>query len=679
LCWPKNIVKKDVAAPSLLLNNIESFELSERRWRGFKSEPMLQKSFSKQDEESFLAAPLPGELPKQYSPGDSKKNLKVSIERMTAFAQSKWRLVAPPLESEQIDLELIKKWLSEYPNANAVAAMTEEDYQEVLGFVLNKQETVEKLAERKRRIEEERQGDQWKQKILEKVMNRVRNMELEDINEFVTVKGKFDEDQSIVKIAGTKEEISNGNVMIRGTGEANQNDEKMVVKSLHQIQNNKTGNFTTEDKQVWNDAKKKIETELAEKFKQIEGNTEDEFEALLGQQLETVLSDQAGIESEFSNIIATEVLDDSMIQLVNEKYDEPVPKNVNSQHLELSIEKLTKQLTTKDSQLERLRSLLAQLKTRVDMLTSEGGVNKNKVLQVQNQQLNDILEKKNQEILKLKSNQPIHSQATDEQVKNLLEEIEDLKSQQQVKNDPNGEELRKIQKNYRSLEKENEILRMRFKALSEKVDQQRQQMQDTRSSDLNALNEQKELGNRQVEKLSRELNKSRQKEDDLSALLEQKNYEVTQLRDNQNGNVGKEAQNSIQDAFKQSLMEKDLQITKANVELKSLREQNEQNIHQIKVLENKIKLGQGQKPSSMTDVAAQQSKQATQDGKLAQLQHRLKQSEKLFAKLDEASKKMQIDLTEKKKESLNLRQENSILKNKMAELERKLGPQKKTG
>lgn len=738
-CYWKNQQKIN-GSNTFLLNEIERIEMYERRWRSFRNEPELRLAANSESIEGEYADLGPKRLtPNRQSgslPGGFKRIMRF-VEMEVDVSQDRWSSV------KDVTREDLDEILSRYPNATAIEALTETN-RKTIHSILQHDEMQESVRDSNHELLQENfdrvkgTGDIFKQ-----ILHKVKGMSLEQLSEYIKVSGKFDINQDIIRIKGDENsDFTGGNLMVKGTGEGNIHDDKIVVPGFS-ITAGQTS-FSVSDRKNWEAVKSNIIDQLEQNQDSL-GATEDVSD--LSNMLSEIIEGQIGAGIDLSATVASELLDDTFPLALNEDdlvifndafNDEeiaPIENEVNlppkgfalkqSKNLAedgsddvLPISGASKEVSQdvlihKDKQIEKMRQIITSMKGQLVKLAEKANQSEFRQNDKLSQEasptgeeapdlfpdfpmvdepqlfndsfddvtdvdkLKNIIEAKNVEITKLRTGQLNRESMREDYVKALIKENEKLKAQAIVGRSDTME--KKLLESY----KEKQLL------MQNEIEDYKKRLFREQQETIQVKQKLKQLENMesQMSYMANQLKVATAKQNQLQTSLKAQENLVTKLQDSNNDQIvteqisqenataGDDIEN-MENAFKQSAMEKDMTITKLNIELKEALDKTQKAEQIVKVMEQKMKMFQSAKSTAASESLNQAKTVNNQSAKLNQFQHKVKQLEKLNEKLGESSKRMQEDLAGRKKEVHQFKQENATLKNKIAELERKVGAKK---
>jgi len=229
---------------SVIFCAIDSVPTLERRWKGFKNHPNIELESNLNKQKSNEEKKLEGKSIEKISAAVLANSKSITkLERFVEFIQKK----IAGKESEFLDSATnakIKEVLIDYPNKKVIESLNEQDYQAILK-ALKIAEPLEQVNQIKEGTKEEvRQKKEKAKQFIDQIVNRVNLLELDDLQEFVKVKGQISQDdkkiivegengpidltEEIHKIAGFQELDENGNVVVPGVTEELSHENIMV-------------------------------------------------------------------------------------------------------------------------------------------------------------------------------------------------------------------------------------------------------------------------------------------------------------------------------------------------------------------------------------------------------------------------------------------------------------------
>jgi chromosome segregation ATPase len=455
--------------------------------------------------------------------------------------------------------------------------------------------------------------------------------------------------------------------------------------------------LNAEDKKAWELTRLNIVKNVQNKLASIDLKDESFNFDKIENELQGIIETEIGINQSSSSDVTKNVLDDVLTTDLKENVQIGGEISGSIDSILAERDKFKKESDKKEKKINKMKKLIDTMKVKmVKMQAAELSkppetstiVNSAEIVESQNftggernetesylkgevDKLKMVVSSKDKEIERLKYAAAQRENKKDEYVSNLEKEVKELKAQIGPGVNNIGGEGENLTLENEELARENDRLRKRINEMSIAQEEGDGSDSDFHKTYIDKL--EKELVKLQTDRATLE-NKVSVLEGSQSSMAKKLKSSNAELYKTESVPKESDAKKDEKKELKKTIQEKDLVITKTTMDLKNSQDQVGKLTHQIKVLENKLKMTQAQ-VSSPTNSNDRRAKGGG-DPRVAQLSHKVKQLEKVGQKTAAMHKKAVADLAEKKKEVQKYKQETTILKNKMAELERKLGIKK---
>ncbi len=644
--WQKSSEQKmQQRFPSLILCEVESFKQRTKEVKQMLANPQLALSrLQEQMNEVAKTAVLPGALePLKEEESLFLKN-PLLLGRFARYASQIRSLEEQPISVEKLVPEDIDGLLAEYPNPDMVEKLTYADKLAIIKALVDPaslKEVEARIAGVTQHFIEENQmvkGSPEEQDMFKQVIKSLDDLDQADLNEWVRgsllkedentlVKGRFDEDDSKTIIKGSAE----------------------IIKD-----------------EVWKVKGESVKKELKDavmRVKNLGGSASD-----LKNEMAKVLSQGLQLNDEPSNVAGENLLAQAMGRLAIEK--EKLASNEEFS-ADLRVKKLLEELDHKNGLLEKYRKMISALKVENDSAKSVEQTIQS--MDLSGQEVGGAVDKIVSELKSAERN----IKSRDQVIENLKQKLKRFEAQemrvnqvQEQKQDDDSKQQAKLLQDYQKIKSQHQSTQVLLEVSNKKIAVLTQELheanQHAKGHDSVGMARLKDsLKNAQTRLVTLLKEKT-----ELQALLKKMQVESQQVQNLKESNERQKAQGDKRDEFRQQELEKLLERLKQDLNgvnekhrdsLTTISEQN----RQIKALELQLKNAtslEKKNEAKFATVASDEDKNA----------FKVKQLETVNERLEVASKKALADLNEKKKELMQMKSENTMLKNKIQALERKV-------
>ena len=608
---------------SLLIHQVERFNNKSGQEIDFDAE-----TFFESDSDKIHKIRAIEKLPEKRVREEQNQEISnpVLVKRIVSFLNKKKNVVDGVLSGE-IDKITIKGYIEEFPDKEAIAGLNDHDVEQVLRFLGDNIEEVEKQAHA---IRDQIPEDDYVEGI-------VKSLEKMSSEEAQSALG-YDED-NIQKILGQKEDLGEETQTVSGGEEAP--EEQTRIKGV-------TENLQSEPWKVKRlEVAKKVESRLRDLRSQGASKTE------INNEVQSILRKELNLKEDEGEKFSSALTDDATDDWVRGGLD-PLNESIKQR---IQLEKSQGQLQVRDNQIKKMKKLIDNMKNELiakqkelNLTQGEGSASGERAAQLSDERES---EKLNNEIIKLKEeNELLH--------KKWRENQESLG------------EIRGSDEDVGSLQKENSNLKSQIDALKKRISFMYENSKSNSETSLDAsdiekmvaendlLKSQKQGFNQELEGLKTEKRELDHKLRTLSA----ENDRLKVKADNK----------KMSQEDRQQMIEKDRDIERLKGELK--RSQDEIKAYQLKgkSYEQKIKFMSAQLDKASGSKSSKSSGPTAAESKLAS---KLKHAETTSIRLKEAADKLNKELGEKKTELHKAKLEAKTMENKVKELEKKLAQNEK--
>lgn len=604
----------------------------------------------------------------------------VTVSRITKYLKKHLK------KEESLSLENIDSLLTNYPNQEVLGLLSINDKKLIVDSI-NNNETFENISNSLEEVEKVAPFDDF----LDSFLSKVDNLSLEQANEIVTLGGAKEataksrlgnwlgqEDENVMVsgsredltehtqvikgqredlkeqtqvIKGTREDLSDGNVLIKGSVSDSGNDDELFSRIS-----------STQVESRWSDTKADIAKEIRERINA--SNTKDISK--LSEEVSKVISEKFNIDEQESSSLVKGLFENASEQFITNKDIGP-GNGGEIVRARLENEKLTGEISKKDDQLIRMKRIMDNMKKEIitirakeagiigdESISSNEGGSPEAVSNGELTELRSELESRRKKIEVLENNLKNIQENTKDQSDKLAQEIDSLTVESSIEKDHPVLAAKNVE--IVKLEAKLKMANERNQKLNENLEFEKE------SSNTRLDNDTKKFREKMMK--SQELINGFQKDkkDLLIRLsnLEKENHELKEKPSVEpESGSNKDLEKSVKEieTLTKSLKASDDKYRVANLRVKQLEQKN-------KFLTAKVDQGDKGIKKKNGGLAAKAND--------AKLNHKIKQLDKMNEKLKESSSRNEKELTKKKKELLQSKQEQNTLNLKIKELERKL-------
>ncbi|MDD0854182.1 hypothetical protein HBN50_13805 [Halobacteriovorax sp. GB3] len=508
---------------------------------------------------------------------DSSRSLsKTVLERIIKFVSDN---ISDP---ETVDAELVKEVLTNYPARERVEKLTASEIDEIVELVKNSREISHDDDKTKIKIDS----------AIDDLINVVKGLSLDEAEEIIKVRGQKEEAEFSQLVKGAFEELDEQTYRVAGD---KGKEEFWKVKKL----------------------------ELVERVKSLEddlkGKSLSEVEAQLGKIIQDIFKSDENESHDLSRDLLSKTCDK-----INDK--ESIP-HVVSDLGQVHDSQLKHDLEVKDKQIERLRSLVDNMRARIEAQAEAQKLSSQDMNELSEEQQISVLEGK---IIQLTA----ESKKKDHYIEQLKQNITVL----------------------------NENFDEKKKALEASLAEQNSKITETKNSEVehkekfDVLKATLQESEKKNASLSEELIAVKESQADLALTVKKLSDENEELKSKVQTEKEDESKSSLSDEEIENLIKLEARHKALELKYKQIEQKNKFLGGKVKELEKKAKMS---KSSSNKSAAA-----------LSPLQ--IKQLEMNAQKHKEMYDKISGDIQVKKKENHKLKTEGNAMKLRIQELERKL-------
>jgi hypothetical protein len=200
--WDKNKVNEK-KEPTVLMTSIDSFEQADRRWRSFRSHPDVKLAMSSEQVASLEEKDLPGEGIEFQDTSHGKKEIPLGMQRLAMFILNQHEKDENAIPLDQMSVEDIERYLRDYPNQETVQKLRKIEKEGIVELLKDPKIIDELNVAREKIIDEIDHSENKKKQFLDNVMNRISSLGIEDMQEFVKVRGKIEVEDGAIRVKGS--------------------------------------------------------------------------------------------------------------------------------------------------------------------------------------------------------------------------------------------------------------------------------------------------------------------------------------------------------------------------------------------------------------------------------------------------------------------------------------------
>lgn len=480
---------------------------------------------------------------------------------------------------------------------------------------------------------------------------------LEEMESFEAVGMFANEDEAIQRIAGSKDGKEEVNIV---SGHENLDEESQIVKGSKEDLGEETmlvkGSREVID-DTWRVKRSSIAAKVKEEVMRIT-SLGDHSEKDIQDRVRSILKEELGVNDQVANKFQESLVDNVSSTMVGEEIGSSDSQEV---FLRLDNERLRGQLVSKTDQIIRMKKIIDSMKadfvakkqaekSLMEKISSEGADSYEAKFKVAEVQISALLKEVN--IKEKREEQLINSHEhalknKDHRIFLLEDKLEDLKEKEIAADSSDlKSKVSALETENKNLANQLKLTNERFEAINEKYEAEIKNgtigFQQSNDSGLQSLLDKER---EKVENLQSQINEFKKQ---LAAKPEKEEAPASPLQLNEN-----EAR----------IKEMEAQLKSSELEVKKYEQKIKFMSSQMNELEKKLKKMAGRTGGAGAGKAASDLN--------------IKRLEKNLEKINLLNDKLQSDMTEKKKELHKAKQENSIMQNRISELEKKLAKYEK--
>lgn len=557
--------------------------------------------------------------------GGNEQSKKLALARKFALFIKNYRnnQEAPkPLERlEQIDIEY---YLTFYPRQEAIKELDEE-IRTFIFRLLKDDQLFDGISDYVQKIASSNLDAQ-----VQEIQRVLASKSLHDIEEILTIHGKPGEAEGVTKVKGWVDTSDNEAIIVSGKDVAVANNEKWIVKR--------------------GQINEKIQDEVTRISSEGRNVVQEDIIRVVARELDAKEKD---VKTVVSGIVE-EVVASDLVK--NQKLEEAFAlKILGKQTPDEVREKL-------ESQISRMKKVIEQMKNEIIRFQNEKtveGIEKGITEPKDNAEVTklraalgktlELAKAKDRLLEKYKGDAEINLKAKDLKIGSLENRIDELKAEfSRSREFANEEKLQKLEVENKTLQARLDLANKKVNIISDKIDNKESEELLKRERELEAVKQNMQMAQSVIERF-------KQDKLDMEARFQEEREANRRLKE--------EVSSGGSSAMKSELAERDAQVSILQSERKAIEEKYKLLTIELKKAEQKLKFTASQLESSnKKGGAGQKSADAY-----------AKQLDQANSRLNEANN----EVGEKRKEIVKLKQENSLMSSKIAELEKKLGTAKK--
>lgn len=637
--WQKNRTERHF--PSLLISEVDCFAERSQEVRQMLSNPKLA---LEQIQNNIPAINLPGGLNVLQDRESAFKRNPLLFARLVRYVQHIRHLDEEPIGPEKLEPEDIDAYLNEYPNQSLIDKLTRADKMAIIQALIDPASLTEEEVRIKgvtQKFIEENQlvkGGPEEDDYFEKIISSLDGMDQADLNEWV--RGSFLEEEEVIRVKGTPEEEDKSATTIKGVTEVIKDD-------------------------VWRVKSSGIKEELKKAVMMVRGSgggipeLKTHFATILNQTLNV---DEAPSLIAGENMLAQAIASFSTVVTGGEG---------GAGDSDMRIAKLLEELDYKNMMIEKLRKMVCALKVDTESAKSTEMVMRS----LGDDKAGEAIDKMMAELRSAERN----IKSRDQVIENLKLKLKRMgvvvaekaaSSDKTPANEAGNAEDKKLSQDYHKIKGLYQSTQAMLEVSNKKIALLTQELQEVnqhaRGHDNVGMARLKDsLKNAQARLLALQKEKT-----ELQLLLKRQQVDAQQAINLKDSIDRQQEHQEKREAAKLQEQEKLLERLKADLNAanekhrEALQKLNEQG-RQVKAMEIQLKNSSSlekKNEAKFATVASDEDKNA----------FKVKQLETVNERLEEANKKAQVDLNDKKKELMQMKAENTMLKNKLQALERKV-------
>ena len=664
--------------PSLIISEIESFHKQEAHWDELRNNPQLALEKVRLDLEKEAAqTSLSGIGARNIvNASDFLKKNPLILKNIINYIKRLRDSEDAPIPAEKLVDSDVSLYLKDYPNSELVKRMSSSDRIVVLNALLDPAELddimgrVKDVTDRLNDGSEKVNGGEIDNDFFQQLMNNLEGMERFEFNEMVH--GTLGEAEGSTLVKGTKEDLGEDSTLVAGTREDLTEEGTLIAgtkEDLGEQLQRINGERETINDDVWQVKGNSMKAEMrtaAMRVKSRGGSVNDikkEIQKVIEEHL-NIKENQAGnVSANFINIIASNIAVDET-NSANMITDGP---QIVAESETFRIAKLIEELHHKNVTIGNLQKMVMALKVEngsnkcvKDIISStDDGAEQLSQLATRVKGLERNIVSRDQVIenLKIKFQRLGYKQAASEEEAATASVVH-------AEGDIAKADYMKLKSNHDSIRTMLQVANNKISNLTEQLTTLRGQSRERNDVGMERLKD--SLKNSQLT-----ITEVQKEKKDLQILLKKSKIELDAINqkkdsDTQVDNTGdKKNELQLREMTKAAARLKE-DLDKSNEKHRADMQKLSDQTRMVKALEIQvIKLSHQTKKGD----AGVTNEQASSEEKL---QYKIKQLETINDRLDVASRKSQEDLNERKKEVMQHKSENTMLKNKLQALERKV-------
>lgn len=557
---------------------------------------------------------------------DDEQSKKLTLVRKFALFIKNYRKNEEEAKpSDELEIEDIERYLSFYPKQDSVKELNDELKQFIVRLVKD-ESLFEGITDYIQKISSSNLDDQ-----IQEIQRVLSEKSLSDIEEILLIRGQKKVEEGVSVVKGWIELSDDEATIVSGPEYEAVSNEKWAVK------------------------KGQIKEKLQNEVIRIKGSGRNVIESDIIRVMSRELNvDENDVKTVVSGIVeevvAQEVIKNQNLEaaLAAKILGGPSPEEIR--------EKLESQVTRMKKVIEQMKKEIIKFQNEKMLRGIEGNLNQNTEgpeihkLKFALSKAMELAKAKDKIIEKQKSDSEINLKSRDHKIEVLENRIEEIKAEHARSREfANEEKLQILEAENKTLRGRLELANKKMNIISENIENKSVEVSEKHSKELESLK-----GNMQVAQSVIERFKEEKLE--METKLQENREIIRKLKED----ASSEGSNG---ALKSELAEKENQIQLLQSERRSLDEKYRLQTMELKKVEQKLKFTTSQLESS--------NKRGGSGQKSADAY--AKQLEQANARLGDANH----EVAEKRKEIVKLKQENTLMSSKIAELEKKLGLAKK--
>ncbi len=613
----------------------------------------------------------------------STENKLAQLKRVIRFLKNRMT----PEDIKNLTVENLKEHLTTYPNPRVVRSLDGEDYKFVVKCV---HDSI--VGSEFEKSFDEVYNQEASEDFLDDMLTKLGKMSFEEAGESI-FDGSSDFEETLTRVGGwvdsaeEERQIISGNfdeaqesTVVRGQREdlAADQKHKTVIKGGNKVDgpdNEVVASFSKEEfasraKDLWEVKKLGLAEKVRSEVEKI--RHENPSVERVSEIVRSVVSSELNIESSDCEHFVEGLIDSSSEKLVEQKLgrsSEEVREQLQNLKHQLEMDK-------RDDQIRRMKRIIDSMKGQLAEKLAEGreaqaeerseAISENRewqtklnTLETENQEL-----KRNLRAMELKHDAALEASASALEVEQEPEADEDTISKNVAEEIIEREKAR-AEREIDELSGKVQVAEGRIEVMSAKLEEERRASAEA-VTQKTAAESRSNMTAAAMSKYKARAESLEKKVKQLEESLAHREAECDELK----------AKTSDKDVNPAELEAKIKDQEKEITGLKNTLGESEKNLKgallKVKQLEQKTKF-----MTSQLDEAQKAKSRGGPGGSGGasnqQLEHKIKQLEMMNKKVGAASQKLNDELTEKKKEVLDLKKENTLLQNKLKDLERKNG------